>query len=55
VDALRLILDTGFPMEELEKGLKELKGLQTHRRKSNMKQPQPPELPGNRTPTKEYT
>jgi hypothetical protein len=33
-------------MKELEKRPKELKGLQTNRRKNNMKQPDPPKLPG---------
>jgi hypothetical protein len=42
-------------MEELEKGPKELKGLQPHRRKNNMKQPVPPELLGTKPPTNEYT
>jgi hypothetical protein len=47
-------------MEELEKGLKELKGLQPHRKNSNLNQtevptPLTPELPGTKPPTKEYT
>jgi hypothetical protein len=42
-------------MEELEKGPKELKGFAAHRRNNNMKQPVPPELPGTKTPSKEYT
>jgi hypothetical protein len=41
-------------MEELEKGLKKLKGFATHR-KNNIYQPVPPKLPGNKPPTKEYT
>jgi hypothetical protein len=31
-------------MEELEKGLKELKGFATHRKNNNINQPDPPEL-----------
>ena len=45
----------GSPMEELEKGLKELKGFATHRKNNNINQPEPPELPGTKPPTKEYT
>jgi hypothetical protein len=42
-------------MEELEKGLKELKGFATHRKNNNINQPIPPELPGSKLPpTKEY-
>jgi hypothetical protein len=41
-------------MKELEKGPKELKGVQPHRR-DNMNWPITPELPGTTTPTKEYT
>jgi len=41
-------------MEELEKGLKELKGFATHRKNKNTNQPDAPELPGTK-PTKEYT
>jgi hypothetical protein len=40
-------------MEELEKGLKELKGLTTHRR-NNINQPDPAELPETKSLTKEY-
>ena len=40
-------------MEELEKGPKELKGF--NRRNNNMNQPVPPELPGTKPPTREYT
>ena len=45
------------PMEELKKGLKELKGLklQPHRKNNNINQPDPPELPRTKPPTKEYT
>lgn len=39
-------------MEDLEKGLKELKGWQPHRMNNNINQP---ELPGTKPPTKEYT
>jgi hypothetical protein len=41
-------------MEELEKGLKELNGFATHC-KNNINQPDLPELPGTKSPTKEYT
>jgi len=47
-------LSTGSPMEEWEKDLKELKGLQFHR-KNNMNQPDSPEHPGTKPATKEYT
>ena len=40
--------------EELE-GLKELEGLQPHRKNNNISQPDPPELPGTKLPIKEYT
>jgi hypothetical protein len=40
----------GSPTEELEKGLKELKGFATHRKNNNINQP---ELPGSKPPTKE--
>ena len=32
----------GSPMDELEKGLKELKGFGTHRKTSNINKPDPP-------------
>ena len=48
-------LSTGYPMEELEKGLKEQKGLQHHRKNNNINQSDPSELPGTKLPTKEYT
>ena len=48
-------LSTESPMEELEKGPKELKGSEPHRRINNMNQPVPPELPGTKPPTKVYT
>ena len=48
-------LSMGSLMEELEKGLKNLKGFATHK-KNNINQPDhPPELPGTKPPTKEYT
>jgi hypothetical protein len=34
-------LSTGSPIEELEKGLKELKGFATHRQNNNINQPDP--------------
>ena len=43
---------SGAPMEELEKGLKELKGFATHR-KTNI--PNLPKLPGTKPPIKDYT
>jgi hypothetical protein len=42
-------------MKELEKGPKELRGLQPHRMNNNVNQPVPPELQGTKPPTKEYT
>jgi hypothetical protein len=45
----------GFPMQKLEKGLKELKGFEIHRKNNNINQPEPPELTGTKLPTKEYT
>jgi hypothetical protein len=45
-------------MEELEKGLKELKGFASPQEKqqyNNNNQPDPPELPGTKPLTKEYT
>jgi hypothetical protein len=41
-------------VEELEKGLKELKVLGTHRKSNNINQPDPPELPGTKLTTKGY-
>jgi hypothetical protein len=40
---------------ELEKGLKELKGFESHRRNNNINQPVPPEFLWPKRPTKEYT
>ena len=48
-------LSTRSPVEELEKGLKELKELEAHRRNNNMDQPVLPELLETKPPTKEYT
>jgi hypothetical protein len=48
-------LSMGFPIEELEKGLKGLKEFATHRKNNNINQPDPPELSGTKPPTKEYT
>jgi hypothetical protein len=42
-------------MKDLEKGLKELKVCATHRKNSNINQPEPSRLPGTKPPTKEYT
>jgi len=42
-------------MEELEKGLKELKELASPRKNNNINQPDTPELLGIKPPTKEYT
>jgi hypothetical protein len=42
-------------MEELEKGMKELKGFAIHRKNNNINLPDPQELPGTKPPTKEYT
>jgi hypothetical protein len=46
-------LNTGSPIKKLEKGPKELKGFQPHRRHNNMNQPVAPELPGTELPIKE--
>ena len=48
-------LSTGSPMEKLEKGLKEVKELQPHRKNNHINQPDPTELPETKPPTKEYT
>jgi ribosomal protein S17 len=42
-------------MEKLEKGLKEVKELQPHRKNNHINQPDPTELPETKPPTKEYT
>jgi hypothetical protein len=41
-------------MNELEEGLKKMNGFATYR-KNNISQPDLPELPGTKPPTKEYT
>jgi hypothetical protein len=41
-------------VEELEKGLNELKGFASYRKNNNINQPNPPEVPGTKPPTKEY-
>jgi hypothetical protein len=41
-------------VEELEKGRIELKGFSTNRKSNNINQPDSPELPGSKPPTKEY-
>jgi hypothetical protein len=46
---------TQFPIEELEKGLKELKGFVTPQNINNIDQPDFPELPWSKPPSKEYT
>jgi|UPI0000F5122F hypothetical protein len=48
-------LSTGFPIEELDKEPKELKGLQPYKKNDNINQPDPPELPGTKPSTKKYT
>ena len=48
-------LSVGSLVEELEKGLKELKGLRLHNNNNNINQADPPELPGRKPSTKEYT
>ena len=45
----------GSPSEELEKGLKELKGFATRRKNNNINQSNTPELLGTKPLTKEYT
>jgi hypothetical protein len=42
-------------MEELEKVLKELRGLQPHGGSNSINRPEPPELRDSGPPTKEYT
>ena len=42
-------------MQELEKGLKELRGVQPHGGSNSVNQPEPPELPWTGPPTKKYT
>jgi hypothetical protein len=45
-------LSTESPVRELEKGLKELKGFQTHRKNNNINQADPPELSGTKPPAR---
>jgi hypothetical protein len=45
----------GALIEELEKGLNELKGFPPFRKNKNINQPDTPELPGCKPPNKEYT
>jgi hypothetical protein len=40
-------------VEELRERLKKLKGFATHRKNNNISQPDFPELPGTKAPTKE--
>jgi hypothetical protein len=42
-------------VEDLEEGLKELKGFAMYRKNNNVNQPDPPELPGTKPLTKEST
>jgi hypothetical protein len=42
-------------MEELQGGVKELRGFATQRKNNNINQSEPPELPKTKPPTKEYT
>ena len=44
-----------FPVEELEKGLKKLKGFVYHRKNNNINQPDNPQLPGTKPPNKGFT
>ena len=48
-------LSIGSPMEELDKGLKEMKGFETHRENNNINQPDILYLPGTKATTNEYT
>ena len=50
-----IVLNMESPMEELEKGLKELNGIATPKYKNNINHPDPPELLGAKLTTKEYT
>jgi hypothetical protein len=45
----------GSPVEELEKGLKLLKRFATPEEEQQYQLTRPPELPGTKQPTKEYT
>ena len=48
-------LSTETQMEELQEGPKEVKELVTPKRNNDMNQPVPPEIPGAKPPTKDYT
>ena len=48
-------LSTGSAIEELEKGLKELKGFATPEEEQQYQPTRAPDLPGTKSPTKEYT
>jgi hypothetical protein len=48
-------LSTASPMEELEKGMNEVKGFANRRKNNNINQPDLPEFPETKLPTKEYT
>ena len=48
-------MSTGSPRKELEKGLKELKGLAIHRKNNNINQQDFLELPVIKPQTKDYT
>jgi hypothetical protein len=45
-------LNMGTPMEELGKGLKDMKGFATLRKNNNTNQLEPPELQGTKPPAK---
>jgi hypothetical protein len=45
----------GSPVDELERGLKELKWFATPSKNNNINHPDPQDLPGTKPPTKEYT
>ena len=47
-------LSTRSPIEESEKGLKELKRFATYRKNNNINQPDALGLPGTKSSTKEY-
>jgi hypothetical protein len=42
-------------MEELGDGMKEMSRLQAHRKNNNVNKPDPSDLPGTKSTTKEYT
>jgi hypothetical protein len=43
------------PDREVRERIKGAEGFATHRKRNNINQPEPPELPGTKPPTKEYT